>query len=51
MVKVGRSRDNEIVLDDSAYSRVHTHFYFDHFEDAWFLLDGSEYKPSTNGTW
>ena len=51
VVKIGRNRDNDLVLDNYAYSRIHTSFFFNSFEDAWFVQDGIDGKKSTNGTW
>jgi pSer/pThr/pTyr-binding forkhead associated (FHA) protein len=50
-VKIGRQKDNDIYLENYAYSRVHTTFYYNFQESAWFIMDGTDGKPSTNGTW
>jgi hypothetical protein len=49
-VKIGRHRDNDINLENFAYSRIHTSFSFNFSECSWYVQDGLD-KPSTNGTW
>ncbi len=39
------------MLENYAYSRVHTSFYYDNEEKSWYVQDGFENKSSTNGTW
>ena len=51
LVRIGRVRDNEIVLENYAYSRVHTSFTYDDRIGEWFVQDGIDGKTSTNGTW
>ena len=51
VVKIGRNRENDIVLENYAYSRIHTSFYFNSQDNAWYVQDGIENKTSTNGTW
>lgn len=51
VVRIGRVRDNEIVLENYAYSRIHTSFVFDEKEQIWYVQDGIDKKKSTNGTW
>ncbi len=51
VVKIGRSSDNEIVLENYAYSRRHTSFFYNSSDESWYIQDGFENKPSTNGTW
>lgn len=50
-IRIGRNRENEIVLENYAFSRIHTSFFFSKIDDSWFVQDGFEDKPSTNGTW
>jgi hypothetical protein len=50
VVKIGRGKDNDIVLENYAYSRLHTSLYFDSKQECWYVQDGME-KPSLNGTW
>jgi pSer/pThr/pTyr-binding forkhead associated (FHA) protein len=58
-IKIGRSADNEITIEDNMLSRIHcTIEYRDHV--GWIIRDGSnlrtndgkyDAKQSTNGTW
>lgn len=50
-VRIGRSKGNEIVLDSSNFSRVHTSFIYSSSDKSWYLMDGDGTKESTNGTW
>ncbi len=50
-VKIGRNKDNDLVLDNYAYSRIHASFIFNQEDDAWYVQDGIDNKASTNGTW
>ena len=45
LVKVGRAKDNDIVLTDASVSRYHCEFFFDESGNV-FLTD----KDSSNGT-
>ncbi len=51
LVKIGRNADNEIVLENYAYSRRHTSFFYSSSDESWYIQDGFENKPSTNGSW
>lgn len=51
MIKLGRNKDNEIVLNNTAFSRIQTSFYFDSHSNCWMLQDGNGDKKSRNGTW
>jgi len=51
VVRIGRNKDNEIYLNNLAFSRVHTSLIYDEIEQAWGLQDGFDNKTSTNGTW
>lgn len=51
MVKIGRHKDNDIVLENFAYSRLHTTFCYNSQENGWYVQDGYDGKVSTNGTW
>jgi len=51
LIRIGRNKGNEIVLDNYAYSRVHTIIQYDDKDDNWYISDGFEGKFSTNGTW
>ena len=50
-VRIGRGKDNEIVLENYVFSRVHTSFFYSIIDDSWHVQDGIEDKKSTNGTW
>jgi len=51
VVKIGRNRDNDLVLENYAYSRVHTSFFYNKTDKSWYVQDGISDKTSTNGTW
>lgn len=51
VIKVGRSRDNDITLENSAFSRVHTMFEYSQADGCWYVQDGNGETNSTNGTW
>ena len=56
-VTIGRSSENNIVIDDDMLSRIHCTIDFD--KDKWYIQDGyarnglqeEEIKKSTNGSW
>lgn len=52
LIKIGRSKDAEVICKDESVSRIHCTI---HFEDSsWVLYDGlkeHQNKISTNGTW
>ncbi len=48
-VRLGRNKENEVILDGYAFSRIHTTFY--NYNEDWFIIDGYSDKSSTNGTW
>ena len=56
-VTIGRSSENNIVIDDDMLSRIHCTIYFD--KDKWYIQDGyarnglqkKKKKKSTNGSW
>ena len=56
-VTIGRSSENNIVIDDDMLSRIHCTIDFD--KDKWYIQDGyarnglqeEETKKSTNGSW
>lgn len=51
IVKIGRSKDCDIILKSLAYSRIQTCFYYKEEENIWYIRDGFDDKPSMNGTW
>ncbi len=51
MIKLGRNKDNDIVLESFVFSRVHTSFFFSQVDNSWHVQDCIDDKKSTNGTW
>ncbi len=51
LVRIGRGKENEVVLDNYAYSRVHSSFHYDEKLGEWYVMDGYQGRKSTNGTW
>jgi hypothetical protein len=51
LVKIGRNRDNDIQLENYAYSRIHSTFFYNPADESWYVQDGIENRTSTNGTW
>ena len=51
LVKIGRSKENDIILKNLAYSRIQTSLYYKEEENVWYIQDGFEEKRSMNGTW
>ena len=60
IVKLGRSNDAEVSINDTMLSRLHSYIMFDGKLNTWVLYDGyiveeedgiTSRKPSTNGTW
>ena len=50
-VKIGRSKNCDIILKSLAYSRVQTSLYYKKDENRWYIQDGFNDKKSMNGTW
>lgn len=50
-IKIGRSPQCNIKIDDEVLSKFQCHIYFDFNLHTWFLEDGGKQKASTNGTW
>jgi len=50
-VKIGRSKNCDIILKSLAYSRVQTSIYYKKDENIWYIQDGFDNKKSMNGTW
>lgn len=54
-IKIGRSSDCELVVNDGLLSRYHCSISYDSSSTAWIIHDGlysqGEHKLSTNGTW
>jgi hypothetical protein len=51
LVKIGRSKENDIVLSRNSFSRVQASFYFNETSNNWILQDGTGNMKSKNGTW
>jgi len=49
-IKIGRSKECEIRIEDNNLSKYHANIYYTE-ERGWILEDGYERNPSTNGTW
>ena len=49
VVKVGRMNDCAVKFEGNSLSRYQC--AFEYIDNAWYLSDGWEEKPSTNGTW
>ena len=50
-VRIGRSNQCDVVIEDAVLSKLQAHIYFSRDRDCWILEDGSTNKPSLNGTW
>lgn len=50
-IKIGRSKSNEIVLNNTTLSRTQASISFNSTNNSWILQDGIGSKPSMNGTW
>lgn len=58
IIKIGRSNDVDISIEDDLLSRFHCYITFHSAENCWKLVDGifddsqtEKSKASTNGTW
>jgi pSer/pThr/pTyr-binding forkhead associated (FHA) protein len=51
IIRIGRSKNLEIVLDNNWFSRIHTSFIFNKDDQEWYIQDGIDDIKSTNGTW
>lgn len=52
IVTIGRgTKCNFVFNKDKSFSRIHTTFKYDDNNQEWSINDGTEGKPSTNGTW
>lgn len=50
-IKLGRSKSNEIVLNNTTLSRTQTSLSYDSIRGFWVIQDGIGNKSSLNGTW
>lgn len=51
VIKIGRKKECDIVLDDTGISREHCMIYFDNESKNWFIKDGNKDNLSAGGTW
>lgn len=50
-IKIGRSKSNEIVLNNSSLSRIQTSVSYNSVLSSWIIEDGTHSQKSMNGTW
>lgn len=50
-IKIGRSKECDIILKGLSYSRIQTCLYYKEDENIWYIIDGYNGKKSMNGTW
>lgn len=50
-ITIGRNTTNTISLDDSFLSKNQCAFIYDKVYCVWKIIDGTESKRSTHGTW
>jgi hypothetical protein len=51
VIKIGRSNNCDVVIEDAVLSKFQAHIYFNHEKECWCLEDGFNSKKSLNGTW
>ena len=51
LIKIGRSKNCDIVLKSLEYSRIQTSIYFNEKNKIWYIRDGAGDNKSMNGTW
>lgn len=51
VIKIGRSNNCDVAIEDAVLSKFQAHIYFNHERDCWVLVDGFNGKSSLNGTW
>ena len=51
LIKIGRSKRCDIILNSLEYSRIQTCIFFNKNEKMWYIKDGIGDKSSMNGTW
>lgn len=52
LITIGRDTQCTIPFaDNRSLSKIHCSFYYNKKDKVWFLQDGAENKPSTNGVW
>lgn len=51
-VTIGRNKDCDFPFpNNKSFSRIQTTFEYDEENQEWIIIDGSNVKSSTNGTW
>lgn len=50
-IKIGRSNQCDVIIEDAVLSKLQSHIYYNQEKDSWFLEDGFNNKKSLNGTW
>jgi hypothetical protein len=50
-VTIGRKQTCSIPIESTLLSKIHCSVIFNTTTNCWEIMDGSEGKPSTNGTW
>jgi len=50
VVKIGRSKQSEVMYKDESVSRFQLSFVFEN-NNKWYICDGMKEKVSTNGLW
>lgn len=50
-IKIGRSKNCDIILKNLEYSRIQTTIYFNEKDKFWYIKDGFGNYKSMNGTW
>ena len=51
LIKIGRSKNCDIVLKSLEYSRIQTSIFFNEKNKMWYIRDGDGDNKSMNGTW
>ena len=51
LIKIGRSKNCDIILKNLEYSRIQTSIYFNEKDKFWYIKDGFGDYQSMNGTW
>ena len=50
-VSIGRAEECEVRINDKLLSKFQATVSYDVLTDSWYVCDGCNGKPSTNGTW
>jgi len=49
--KVGRVGSSDIIIQNTSISREQARIIYSDTTYEWFIMDGSQLRPSLNGTW